>query len=234
MFDLPPKRSFEPPHYPNAWFYVSERIAPTYADAMAFVRTALVRYVGVADSLKPTTNLECADLQRRAHHLQLVSGLSHPSLDHYHDLHIRYFFRHLPRRAQHHTTVAVDGQTYRCWRLPTSVHYEPEAEHPGHPYIDECPVCGVFSPYNLEGDRCDLCHEPLGLELLFFGRVRGEVIYRADGLPVGGVQDMAAHFNLRLTTMEPWALDMNTYRIGIAMILSRRADEQPPNQFWLA
>jgi hypothetical protein len=225
MLDLPPKSSFEPPRYPNAWLYVSEQIAPTYRDAATFVISILERHIGFEDSLPPTGNLECADAQRRVHHIQPVTGLPDPARNHYHDLHIRYYFRHLPRREQHHAIVQVDGKSYACWRLPTSVHYEPESESPHHPYVDECPICGVFSPYDLPGDRCEVCHDPMGLELLFFGTVRGETVLRADGLPVGGLKDLATHYAVRLSIHEPSAPYMNTLRIGIAMFLARRDEE---------
>jgi len=218
----PPKSSFEPPRYPNAWIYVSEQIAPTYIDAVQFVRSSLTTYVGFDDSLSARTNSECADGQQRVHHLQPVAGLADPARDHYHDLHIRYYFSHLPARQQHRIAVEVDGSSRACWRLPASVHYEPEPENPHHPYIDECPVCGVVSPYDIAGDRCEKCHDPLGLELLFYGTIRGQAIKRADGMPVGGLKDMASAFEIRLSIAAPEAPDMNTLRLGVAIILARR------------
>jgi hypothetical protein len=221
MLDWPPKTSFEPPRYPNAWLYVSRAISPTYRDAILFVQNSLERYVGFEDSLAKNTSSESADGQRRVHHLQPVSGLPNPARDHYHDLHIRYYFGHLPPRNQHMASVEIDGQLHEFWRLATSVHYEPEPENRHHPYIDECPVCGVVAPYDIPGDRCETSHDPLGLELLFFGTIRGETILRSDGQPVGGLKDMAAAFEVRLTLLDPSAPDMNTHRIGVAMIMLR-------------
>jgi hypothetical protein len=218
----PPKSSFEPPRYPNAWLYVSENIAPIYRDAAVFVRDSLMKYVGFEDFPTPRTNSECADGQQRVHHLQHVTGLPDPARDHYHDLHIRYYFTHLPPRQQHRITVEMEGRNHTCWRLPTSVHYEPEPEHPGHPYIDECPICGVISPYDLPGDRCEKSHDPLGLELLFYGAVRGRPIQRADGRPVGGLKTIAADFDVRLSIQDPTVPDMNTLHIGVAIIVPRR------------
>jgi hypothetical protein len=221
MLDWPPKTSFEPPRYPNAWLYVSRAIAPTYREAILFVQNCLERYVGFDDSLTRNTSSECADGQRRVHHLQPVLGLPDPARDHYHDLHIRYYFGHLPPRNQHMTSVQIDGQPHEFWRLATSVHYEPEPENRNHPYIDECPVCGVVAPYDLPGDRCEKSHDPLGLELLFYGTIRGEAILRSDGQPVGGLKSMAADFEVQLTLLDPIAPDMNTLRIGVAMIMLR-------------
>lgn len=220
MIDWPPKSSFEPPRYPNAWLYVSDAIAPTYLEAIAFILECLQRYVGVGET--PTRSLECADGQGRVHHLQPVTGLPDPARDHYHDLHIRYYFSHLPPRHQHRATIEVNGQTHTCWRLPTSVHYEPEPEHPGHPYIDECPICGVVSPYDRPGDRCEMSHDPLGLELLFYGTIRGEIVTQADGRPVGGLQTLAADYEVHLSIQEPPAPEMNTLHLGTAVILPRR------------
>jgi hypothetical protein len=183
------------------------------------LRDSLMRYVGFEEFPTRHTTSECSDSQQRVHHLQHVTGLPDPARDHDHDLHIRYYFTHLPPRRQHRITVEIEGQSYACWRLSTSVHYEPEPEHPGHPYIDECPICGVASPFDLAGDRCEKCHDPLGLELLFFGTIRGEPIQRADGRPVGGLKTMEADFNVRFSIQEPDAPDMNTLRIGVAIIL---------------
>jgi len=221
MMMWPPKSSFEPPRYPNAWLCVSTALAPAYRDAVAFVLHSLERYAGFEDSLSPKTSLECADGQRRVHHVQPVTGLPNPARDHYHDLHIRFYFGHLPPRNGHQAVIPLGGPSHTCWQLPASVHYEPEPEHPGHPYIDECPVCGAVSPYDLPGDRCEKCHDPLGLELLFYGTVRGELIRRADGRPVGGLASMATDYAVNLSTFDPLAQDINTLRLGVAVILPR-------------
>ena len=229
MIALPPKGSFEPPRYPNAWLYVSTEISATYREAAKFVMWCLAKYVGFEDNLSPATSLECADGQRRVHHIQLVTGLPDPARDHYHDLHIRFYYSHLPPRNQHRTVIQVNGPSHDCWRLATSVHYEPEPENPHHPYIDECPVCGVVSPYDLTGDRCEKCHDPLGLELLFYGTIRGEMIRRADGQFVGGLKsisaDPAADYQVSLSEYDPMVADMNTLRIGLAVILCDRRSE---------
>lgn len=219
--DWPPKSSFEPPRYPNAWLYVSERIAPVYKDAAVFVRDAMVAYAGFEDFPHTHTNPECADGQQRVHHIQPATGLPDRTRDHYHDLHIRYYFTHLAARKQHRVAVDVNGVSHACWRLPASVHYEPEPEHPGHPYIDECPICGVFPPFDLPGDRCEVCHDPLGLELLFYGTVRGVAVALANGKQVGGLASMTRDYSVKLSVAHPIAPDMNTLRIGVAVILPR-------------
>ena len=223
--DWPPKKSFEPPRYPNAWLYVATSLVPTYGESMIFVRECLEKYVGFEATLSPSTNLECSDGQRRVHHIQPVTGLLNRARDHYHDLHIRFYFRQLPPRNQHRVTVDADGSPREFWRLATSVHYEPEPENPHHPYIDECPVCGVCAPYDMPGDRCEKSHDPLGLELLFYGTIRGQVVLRADGRPVGGLKDMGADYAVRLSTSEPLRPDMNTLRIGVAMISESRGGD---------
>jgi hypothetical protein len=222
MIDLPSKTCFEPPRYPNAWVYVSQILAPTYRDAVALTLSVLEKYVGVEATLAPKTSLECADGQGRVHHVQPVTGLANPARDHYHDLHIRYYFSHLPPRKQHQAQMEINGQPHSFWRLATSVHYEPEPENPHHPYIDECPICGVVAPYDIPGDRCEKSHDPLGLELLFYGTIRGEAIRRADGRPVGGLKGMAGNFALDLLIRDPWLPEMNTLKIGIATIMPQK------------
>jgi hypothetical protein len=222
VIDLPPKSRFEPPRYPNVWLYVSQILAPTYRGAVNFVLTTLEQYVGVEATLAPTTNLECADGQGRVHHVQPVAGLANSAHDHYHDLHIRYYFSHLPPRNQHQTQIEINAKPHPLWRLPMSVHYEPEPENPYHPYIDECPVCGVVAPYDIPGDRCEKSHDPLGLELLFYGTIRGEALHRTDGRPVGGLRDMGSDFVLELSVRDPWSPDMNTLKIGIARVMPQR------------
>ena len=226
MITWPPKSSFEPPRYPNVWLYVSTAVAPTYREAVKFVLWCLEKYVGFEDSLSPGTSLECADGQRRVHHVQPATGLPDPERDHYHDLHIRFYFSHLPPRNQHQIVVETNGQSHTCWRLPTSVHYEPEPEHPHHAYIDECPVCGVVSPYDLPGDRCEKSHDPLGLELLFYGTVRGEAILRANGHLVGGLSSMSPDYEIDLSVLEPPVRDMNTLRLGVAVMLPRQSERE--------
>jgi hypothetical protein len=178
--------------------------------------------VGLVDDLPPSKGLECADAQARLAHVQPVTGLPDPARDHYHDLHIRYYFSHLPPRNQHRTRFTVGNQTLPFWRLPASVHYEVEDNHPGHPYIDECPVCGVVPPYDLAGDRCEVSHDPLGLELLFYGTIRGETIYRTEDQPVGGLQTMAGDYDVHLSLFEPPNSEMNTRRVGLVQIAGRQ------------
>jgi hypothetical protein len=124
--------------------------------------------------------------------------------------------------------VEIKGKPHRFWRLPTSVHYEPEPENPHHPYIDECPICGVVAPYDFPGDRCETSHDPLGLELLFYGTIRDQAIDRADGHPVGGLKEMAADYALDLAVREAWSPDINTLRVGIAMIMPSTILRRPP------
>lgn len=222
MQSWPLKRSFEPPRYPNAWFLVSTELAAGYREAIALILRSLEHYVGLADAASPSAGAECSDAQARLHHILPATGLPDPARDHYHDLHIRYYFSHLPRQGEHRVSVQAGGRAHDCWRLAASVHFEVEAEHPDHAYIDECPICGVVAPYDLAGDRCEKCHDPLGLELLFYGTVRGQTVLRANGDPVGGLKSMAGTYGIHLCVVEPPNTDMNTLRIGTALLMPRR------------
>ncbi|MCX7029571.1 MAG: hypothetical protein NTU62_05560, partial [Spirochaetes bacterium] len=61
-----------------------------------------------------------------------------------------------------------------------------------HPYVDDCPVCGLTGAYAFAIDRrgqdyCLRVHDPLGLELLLHGTVRGVAATWPDGRPVAAL-----------------------------------------------
>jgi phosphoribosyl 1,2-cyclic phosphate phosphodiesterase len=57
-------------------------------------------------------------------------------------------------------------------------HFEVSTEEPTHPYVDACPVCGLTGEYAFvidprSQDYCLKVHDPLGVELLLHGTIRG-------------------------------------------------------------
>ncbi len=207
----PPKDTFQPPRYPNVWFLVALSLYAEYRDALKFLDALLRDRVGFEEMPPDSANLECCDAQRRIPGLQ-ATVLTEPSRSHAHDLHIRYYFSHLPARGLH--KVASPGGPKEFWRLPASVHYEPEAGHPGHPYIDECPVCGIVPPYDRPGDRCEVCHDPLGLELLLYGTIRQERVLYASGRPFCGLASLQYAVPHDLILSDGCWPERNTWRIG--------------------
>ncbi|HET7263768.1 MAG TPA: hypothetical protein VFL28_03800, partial [bacterium] len=138
-FDLPPRSVFEPPSYPNVWFYVHERVAGSHADAVAFVTGWLRDRAGIVNNFGHYKPPEASDAQARLGGLQPWRDAADPARGHAHDLHIRFYYLALRQQRRER-----DGPYFR---LAGSVHYEVEDEHPLHPYVDECPYCGRAGEY---------------------------------------------------------------------------------------
>src|SRR2546428_324486 len=102
-------------------------------------------------------------------------------------------------------------------RVAGSVHYEVADEHPLHPYIDDCPYCGRTGAYAGADDLFAGVHEPLGLELLLDGTIRGQPVSRSDGRPVGGIALMKETHALQIERVHPARADMNI--VGLAVVL---------------
>ena len=74
------------------------------------------------------------------------------------------------------------------------MHYEVEHFNPSHADVESCPICGRTGEYAaLEGNMVEQAHDPLGLELLLTGKIRGEVVRFEDWerRPVGSVRRSA-------------------------------------------
>ncbi len=72
-----------------------------------------------------------------------------------------------------------------------------------HPYADDCPLCGITGQYDVPIDResqdyCVKIHDPLGLELLLHGRIRGNRVSWEEGREVISVSDLADSLNCRI------------------------------------
>jgi hypothetical protein len=80
----------------------------------------------------------------------------------------------------------LPGGNRELFAVPASVHYEVSTEDPLHPYEDSCPMCGITGDYAVPIDRAsqDYCvkiHDPLGVELLAHGTLRGQPATDAEG-----------------------------------------------------
>ena len=209
-FDLPPRAVFEPPSYPNVWFYVHEGVAGSHADAVAFVTGWLRDRAGIVNDFGRYKPPEASDAQARLRGLQPWHGAADPARGHAHDLHIRYYYVALRQQRQERAGA--------YFRLAGSVHYEVEDEHPLHPYVDECPYCGRTGEYAGADELFAGAHEPLGLELLLHGTNHGLPVVRPDGRPATGVAMLAETHAVRIRRIRPARSDMNITALAVVVI----------------
>ena len=65
-----------------------------------------------------------------------------------------------------------------------------EHTNPNHADVEICPICGRTGEYTpqLRGNLVELVHDPLGVELLLSGTIRGEVVrFEHDQQEVAGI-----------------------------------------------
>jgi hypothetical protein len=217
MFDLPPRSVFEPPSYPNVWFYVRDTVVSSQAEAVDFVTSWLRDHSGITNDFAGFKPPEASDSQARRHGLQPWRHASNPALNHGHDLHIRYYY--IALRQQQQERVSAPAPAGGCYfRFAGSVHYEVEDEHPLHPDIHECPYCGRMGIYAGAGDLFAGVHEPLGLELLLYGTIRGQRVTDVDGHPFAGLAAMKEMYTIELHRLRPSRPDMNITGLSVVVI----------------
>lgn len=217
-FQLPPKSVFDKamPRYPNAWFYLDARLAKTYKDAIEFVTRGLGEAMRLPEFFPPFDNPEGCDFEARIEHLQPWIDNRMRQAQHAHAFHLRYYYSDLERAAL--GRVEVGGKAY--WRLAASVHYEVGHANPNHADVEECPLCGRTGEYaKLQGSLVEQVHDPLGLELLLTGKIRGEVVRHEDRgrTSVGSVQGMRG-VRVESVTFPGQTGDRNTSKIGVVLI----------------
>ncbi len=209
---LPPKSVFpaETPRYPNLWFYVEVRRAPSYEQAVKLVTEHLRRSMRLREYYGPFDNPEGCDFEGRIEHLQPWEERAHRSLQHSHSFHIRYYYTPLVRAGLHRLRLD-DGREY--WRLAASAHYEVEHTNPNHADVEICPICGRTGEYaRYSGNLVEMVHDPLGLELVLTGKIRGQAVKHED-YEQPEVRGMG-----NLGTYQVWegaTGDRNTLRIGV-------------------
>ena len=209
-FKLPPKQTFPvaAPRYPNVWFFIDQGLAVRYEEAVSFLIDWLRTNTGLVDDFE-RSNPEGSDGKARVQGLQPYDGFEAEEFNHYHDLHIRHYWS--PLMANGLGTISLEDRAYH--RVASSVHYEVAQKHRYHPYIDPCPVCGVTGDYDIRGDRCEKIHDPLGLELLLFGTIRGNAAMNDKGTTFRSLSEVRTH-DLSIEHGEPKRSDINTLRLG--------------------
>ena len=203
---LPPRDIFptEMPRYPNVWFFVPTALAlrNEYPYALRMLDRLLDERLELRDSFYEDVRnpglrrlidgpAEGSDYQARIGPLAPWpgdgAGTGHPA--HTHQLHARFYVSPLVREGLTRVSLSLAGGTRECFRIPASVHFEVATEEPSHPSVDACPVCGLTGDYAFpidprSQDYCLKVHDPLGVELLLHGTIRGVAATWPDGRPV--------------------------------------------------
>ncbi|MBL7074081.1 hypothetical protein ISS37_02420 [candidate division KSB1 bacterium] len=190
-YPLIPRVDFpqEMPRYPNVWFYVSKDFAASYDNAVNVV-------LGLFDKCNMyrvtwRSPLDGADGEVARDHWQPYGGFSNPALFHEHSLHLRYYLKALGDRL-----FEVKGdRTYSCWAIATSVHFEPGGSvhylsMEEYPELQTCPFCGRIDKNVAIGDSYEKIRDPLGLEFLLEGKIRGKKIRDAFNRVSQGIRDI--------------------------------------------
>jgi hypothetical protein len=221
-FQLPPKTAFDKsmPRYPNVWFYIDASLAKSYDEAVKLVTSNLRTAMRLREYYGPFDNPEGCDFEVRLEHLQPWEQREHRALQHSHAFHMRYYYTALARQKL--DRVKIGGREF--FRFAASVHYEVEHTNPNHADVEICPICGRTGEYrDLKGNLVELVHDPLGLELVMTGKIRGETVRfeEWDQREVGSVASLASTFKLQDFTFPAKADDRNTLRIGFVVISAK-------------
>ena len=225
-FQLPPKTVFDQamPRYPNVWFHVDMPLASSHQAAVTLVTNALREAMQLREYFPPFDNPEGCDFEARLEHLQPWQDGGAKALQHAHAFHMRYYHTALVGRELGTVVLDIDGHQRRFYRFAASVHYEVEHTNPNHADVEVCPVCGRTGDYaNQRGNLVELVHDPLGLELLLSGTIRGErVRFEYYGQrEVGSIEALGDRFNVRSFFFPGLTGDRNTLRIGVVVITGR-------------
>lgn len=226
-FQLPPKAVFSEamPRYPNLWFYVDASLTGSYREAWRLVTDNLRPALHLREYAQPPGNPEGCDFEARIEHLQPWQDPAHRALQHSHSFHIRYYYSDLERAGLDRVTVRSETGATLYYRLAASAHYEVEHTNPNHADVEICPICGRIGEYaGLTGNLVEMVHDPLGVELVLTGRIRGNVVRfeNWNQMEVGSVQALASRFAVQHQVFRSERADQNTLRIGIVMIGPRK------------
>ena len=221
-FQFPPKSVFDPamPRYPNVWFYVDASLTPSYEAAVKLVTENLRKAMRLREFYGPFDNPEGCDFEARLEHFQPWEVGEHRAMQHSHAFHIRYYYSALARQKLDQVRLKTLNGERLFYRFGASAHYEVEHTNPNHADVEICPICGRTGEYkDLKGNLVELVHDPLGLELLQTGKIRGEVVSFEDWeqREVGSVAALKDRFSIQQLTFPAQSGDRNTLRIGMVI-----------------
>ncbi|HEU4390873.1 MAG TPA: hypothetical protein VFV34_23920 [Blastocatellia bacterium] len=222
-FNLPAKSVFDQamPRYPNVWFYIDTSLAPSYDAAVKLVTSKLRAAMHLPEYFGPFGNGEGCDFEVRLEHLQPWEDSSNRQFQHSHCFHMRYYYSALARGSAQMVKLYPGGTARTFYRLAASAHYEVEHTNPNHADVESCPICGRTGEYSsLKGNLVETVHDPLGVEFLLNGKVRGETIRFQDWerREVGSVDLLASDFEISKKVFPALTGDRNTLRIGLVVI----------------
>jgi hypothetical protein len=177
------------------------------------------------DYYGPFDNPEGCDFEVRLEHLQPWETRQHRALQHSHAFHMRYYFSALARQNLERVKLRTPRGLRDFFRFGASAHYEVEHTNPNHADVESCPICGRTGEYqDLKGNLVELVHDPLGLELVLTGKIRGETV-RFDHWnqrEVGSVEGLKSRLNLQSFVFPAQSGDRNTLRVGVVVLTPKR------------
>jgi hypothetical protein len=220
---LPAREVFpaEMPRYPNLWFFipVDSVLRGEYAYALRFLERLLDDRIGLRDSFYDDVRNpgllrligapgEGSDYQARIGPVSRWSGTGQAAPAHDHQLHARFYASPLLHAGLERAEISLGGRLRTCFLVPASVHYEVATEEKCHPYLDACPACGLTGDYAFPIDRrsqdyCQRVHDPLGVELLLHGTVRGVPGSWLDGTPVTALSRLGGNVSVLFDETAP-------------------------------
>lgn len=222
-FKLPPKSVFDKamPRYPNVWFYIDSSLAPSFEAAVKMVTEKLRLGMRLREFYGPFDNAEGCDFEVRLEHLQPWEEREHRALQHSHAFHMRYYYSSLARQKLDRVKISGPDGERDFFRFGASAHYEVEHTNPNHADVEICPICGRTGEYSeLKGNLVELVHDPLGLELVITGRIRGATVRFEDWeqREVGSIAALRSTLNLDYFIFPAQTTDFNTLRISVVVL----------------
>jgi hypothetical protein len=134
---------------------------------------------------------------------------------------MRYYYSALGKQKLDQARLNTPAGARLFYRFGASAHYEVEHTNPNHADVEICQICGRTGEYkDLKGNLVELAHDPLGLELLQTGKIRGEVVRFEDWeqREVGSVAALKDRFSIQQYTFPAQGGDKNTLRVGVIVI----------------
>ena len=225
-YHLPPKSVFDSamPRYPNVWFHVDAALVDSYQAAVRLIAEQLRGPMRLRESHGPFSNPEGADFEVTLEHLQPWEPRDQRALQHSHAFHMRYYYSALAARGLERIRLATSTGEREFYRVAASAHYEVEHTNPNHADVETCPICGRTGEYaQMTGNLVEVAHDPLGVEFLLNGTIRGEIVqFEHDAHEVGGIKPMRDRFRLQQQIFQGMAGDKNTLKIGMVVLGAAR------------